>query len=69
MRSREEPKARESITHCLSSSHSDLVNTLLHEMIHAYNFVAERKRDRDDHGEMFRAWMNKLNKGEVQRKR
>ncbi|CAI5452454.1 unnamed protein product [Caenorhabditis angaria] len=39
----------------------DLVETLLHEMIHAYLFVKERNRDRDGHGPQFQAHMNRIN--------
>uniref|UniRef100_A0AAV1VDF8 SprT-like domain-containing protein n=1 Tax=Peronospora matthiolae TaxID=2874970 RepID=A0AAV1VDF8_9STRA len=41
---------------------SDLVNTLLHEMIHAYVFVATPVRDHDDHGPLFQGHMNRINK-------
>ncbi|CEF70040.1 Domain of unknown function SprT-like domain-containing protein [Strongyloides ratti] len=40
----------------------DFVNTLLHEMIHAYLFVTKNNRDRDGHGPEFQSWMNKINK-------
>ncbi|CAI5738453.1 unnamed protein product [Hyaloperonospora brassicae] len=40
---------------------SDLVNTLLHEMIHAYVFVATPVRDHDDHGPLFQGHMNRIN--------
>ncbi|KAG7400650.1 hypothetical protein PHYBOEH_004917 [Phytophthora boehmeriae] len=40
---------------------SDLVNTLLHEMIHAYVFVATPVRDHDDHGPIFQAHMHRIN--------
>ena len=40
---------------------SDLIDTLLHEMIHAYLFVASNKRDHDDHGPLFLAKMNEIN--------
>ncbi|CAA98538.1 DNA-dependent metalloprotease dvc-1 [Caenorhabditis elegans] len=40
---------------------SDLVETLLHEMIHAYLFVKERNRDRDGHGPQFQAHMHRIN--------
>ncbi|CAL8128896.1 unnamed protein product [Orchesella dallaii] len=39
----------------------DLVETLLHEMIHAYLFVAEGSRDREGHGPDFLAHMNRIN--------
>lgn len=41
---------------------SDLVETLLHEMIHAYLFVTQNKRDRSAHGPVFRFHMNRINK-------
>ncbi|KAK1928778.1 SprT-like domain-containing protein Spartan [Phytophthora citrophthora] len=43
---------------------SDMVNTLLvmiHEMIHAYVFVATPVRDHEDHGPLFQAHMNRIN--------
>lgn len=39
----------------------DLVETLLHEMIHAYLFVKERNRDRDGHGPHFQSHMHRIN--------
>ncbi|VDK65046.1 unnamed protein product, partial [Anisakis simplex] len=39
----------------------DLVETLLHEMIHAYLFVTVRNRDRDGHGESFQFHMRRIN--------
>uniref|UniRef100_A0A0N4Z935 SprT-like domain-containing protein n=1 Tax=Parastrongyloides trichosuri TaxID=131310 RepID=A0A0N4Z935_PARTI len=39
----------------------DFVQTLLHEMIHAYLFVTERNQDRDGHGPEFQMWMHKIN--------
>ncbi|XP_054271480.1 DNA-dependent metalloprotease SPRTN-like [Macrosteles quadrilineatus] len=41
---------------------SDLVETLLHEMIHAYLFVTNNNRDRDGHGPEFHKHMNRINK-------
>ncbi|KAL4130444.1 hypothetical protein PRIC2_006441 [Phytophthora ramorum] len=40
---------------------SDMVNTLLHEMIHAYVFVATTARDHDDHGPLFQSHMHRIN--------
>ncbi|KAH3759597.1 sprT-like domain-containing protein [Pelomyxa schiedti] len=40
---------------------SDVVNTLLHEMIHAYLFVTHNNRDHGDHGPNFRTWMATVN--------
>ena len=40
---------------------NDLIDTLLHEMIHAYVLILHRKADRDDHGPLFQAEMNRLN--------
>ncbi|CAI5701495.1 unnamed protein product [Peronospora effusa] len=40
---------------------SDMVNTLLHEMIHAYVFVATPVRDHEDHGPLFQMHMNRIN--------
>eukprot|EP01138_Halocafeteria_seosinensis_P010857 gb/GECG01011090.1/.p1 GENE.gb/GECG01011090.1/~~gb/GECG01011090.1/.p1 ORF type:complete len:395 (+),score=55.27 gb/GECG01011090.1/:1-1185(+) len=40
---------------------SDLVNTLLHEMIHAYLFVSENDRDRESHGPNFQKHMHRIN--------
>nr|XP_002125958.1 sprT-like domain-containing protein Spartan [Ciona intestinalis] len=39
----------------------DLVETLLHEMIHAYLFVTANNRDRDGHGPEFCKHMNRIN--------
>ncbi|VDD92202.1 unnamed protein product [Enterobius vermicularis] len=39
----------------------DLVETLLHEMIHAYLFVTVRNRDRDGHGPDFQFHMRRIN--------
>ena len=40
---------------------SDLVNTLLHEMIHAYLFVTGGNTDRDGHGPNFQKLMHHIN--------
>ncbi|GMT09708.1 hypothetical protein PFISCL1PPCAC_1005, partial [Pristionchus fissidentatus] len=40
----------------------DLIETLLHEMIHAFLFVTVRDRDRDGHGEQFQWHMRRINK-------
>uniref|UniRef100_A0A8D3DC73 SprT-like N-terminal domain n=1 Tax=Scophthalmus maximus TaxID=52904 RepID=A0A8D3DC73_SCOMX len=40
----------------------DLVETLLHEMIHALLFVTQNNRDRDGHGPEFCNHMNRINK-------
>ncbi|XP_034826704.1 DNA-dependent metalloprotease dvc-1 [Maniola hyperantus] len=40
----------------------DLVETLLHEMIHAYLFVTCRDQDRDGHGPNFKEHMYRINK-------
>ncbi|KAI6190163.1 SprT-like domain-containing protein [Aphelenchoides bicaudatus] len=40
----------------------DFVETLLHEMIHAYLFVTERNTDRGGHGENFQAHMHRINR-------
>ncbi|ODM90267.1 SprT-like domain-containing protein Spartan, partial [Orchesella cincta] len=40
----------------------DLVETLLHEMIHAYLFVVEGSRDREGHGPDFLYHMNRINR-------
>ncbi|KAL0478711.1 hypothetical protein AKO1_008326 [Acrasis kona] len=42
----------------------DTINTLLHEMIHAYLFVTCTKDD-DDHGTHFKYWMNFINEAET----
>ncbi|XP_064623736.1 DNA-dependent metalloprotease SPRTN-like [Lineus longissimus] len=39
----------------------DLVETLLHEMIHAYLFVTDNNKDHDGHGPEFQKHMNRLN--------
>ncbi|XP_033317361.1 sprT-like domain-containing protein Spartan [Bombus bifarius] len=40
----------------------DLVETLLHEMIHGYLFLTNNNRDRDGHGPEFCKHMNRINK-------
>ena len=42
-------------------SRGDLVNTLIHEMIHAFLFVTHSDRDRDGHGPRFQAHMHRIN--------
>lgn len=39
----------------------DLVETLLHEMIHAFLFVTHNNRDRDGHGPEFHKHMDRIN--------
>ncbi len=39
----------------------DMVNTLLHEMVHAYLFVKGGNTDRDGHGPNFLAHMKRIN--------
>lgn len=39
----------------------DFVETLLHEMIHAYLFVTHNNRDRDGHGPEFHSHMHRIN--------
>ncbi|CAH1646432.1 unnamed protein product [Spodoptera littoralis] len=40
----------------------DLIETLLHEMIHAFLFVTNRDQDRDGHGPNFQSHMHRINK-------
>ncbi|CAG8668726.1 9211_t:CDS:2 [Acaulospora morrowiae] len=40
----------------------DMIETLLHEMIHAYLFVTKNNRDHDAHGQEFHKHMNRINK-------
>ncbi|KAL8622831.1 hypothetical protein ACOMHN_026952 [Nucella lapillus] len=40
----------------------DLVETLLHEMIHAFLFVADNDREREEHGPNFKKHMHRINK-------
>ncbi|XP_066593026.1 DNA-dependent metalloprotease dvc-1 [Prorops nasuta] len=40
----------------------DLIETLLHEMIHGYLFLTNNNRDRDGHGPEFCRHMNRINK-------
>lgn len=40
---------------------SDLIETLLHEMIHAFLFVTQKDRDRESHGPNFLAHMKRIN--------
>eukprot|EP00164_Ancoracysta_twista_P019669 GFYU01034723.1.p1 GENE.GFYU01034723.1~~GFYU01034723.1.p1 ORF type:complete len:282 (+),score=31.56 GFYU01034723.1:30-875(+) len=44
---------------------SDVKDTLLHEMIHAFQFVTKGNRDHDDHGEKFQAIMRSINASRV----
>merc|ERR1712071_184504 len=41
---------------------SDCINTLLHEMIHAFLFLTQRIQDRDGHGPNFQEHMKRINK-------
>ncbi|KAL6061367.1 Protein with SprT-like domain at the N terminus [Balamuthia mandrillaris] len=41
---------------------SDLISTLLHEMIHAFLFITVQERDRDAHGPSFQWHMQRINK-------
>ncbi|KAF9585673.1 hypothetical protein BGW38_001295, partial [Lunasporangiospora selenospora] len=41
---------------------SDYIDTLLHEMIHAYLFVTQAVQDRDGHGPNFQLHMDRINK-------
>lgn len=40
----------------------DLVQTLLHEMIHAYLYLTRNFKDRGEHGDEFKSHMNRINK-------
>ncbi|CAF0863187.1 unnamed protein product [Brachionus calyciflorus] len=40
----------------------DLVETLLHEMIHAYLYLTRNFKDRGEHGDEFKSHMNRINK-------
>ncbi|XP_028030736.1 sprT-like domain-containing protein Spartan [Bombyx mandarina] len=40
----------------------DLIETLLHEMIHAYLFVTAKDQDRDGHGPIFQSHMHRINR-------
>lgn len=40
----------------------DLVETLLHEMIHAYLYITRNFKDRGEHGDEFKSHMNRINK-------
>lgn len=42
-------------------SREDMVDTLLHEMIHAYLFLTQKVTDRDGHGEEFQKHMRRIN--------
>lgn len=44
---------------------SDLKNTLLHEMIHAFLWITSNNKDHSDHGPTFRAIMNTINSSSV----
>ncbi|KAI7907361.1 SprT-like family-domain-containing protein [Cokeromyces recurvatus] len=41
---------------------SDMIETLLHEMIHAYLFITQRNTDRDGHGPEFLYEADRINK-------
>jgi len=41
---------------------NDVVETLLHECIHAYLFVGTRNTDHSDHGPQFQSHMNRINR-------
>ena len=41
---------------------TDYIDTLLHEMIHAFLFIVTRSIDRDGHGPDFQSHMNRINK-------
>eukprot|EP01126_Amoeba_proteus_P056348 TRINITY_DN706_c0_g3_i1.p1 TRINITY_DN706_c0_g3~~TRINITY_DN706_c0_g3_i1.p1 ORF type:complete len:244 (+),score=33.09 TRINITY_DN706_c0_g3_i1:165-896(+) len=43
-------------------SRKEVVETLLHEMIHAYLFVTQNRKDREAHGPEFISHMDRLNK-------
>jgi predicted SprT family Zn-dependent metalloprotease len=40
----------------------DLVDTLLHEMIHAYLYLTRNYKDRGEHGDEFKSHMDRINK-------
>ena len=40
----------------------DLIQTLLHEMIHAYLYITRNFKDRGEHGDEFKGHMNRINK-------
>lgn len=40
----------------------DMVQTLLHEMIHAYLYLTRNFKDRGEHGDEFKSHMNRINK-------
>lgn len=40
----------------------DLVETLLHEMIHAYLYLTRNYKDRGEHGDEFKGHMNRINR-------
>lgn len=41
---------------------SDLIDTLLHEMIHAYLLITDKRASREDHGPLFQEQMNRVNR-------
>ncbi|KAI0989833.1 hypothetical protein GJ496_004584 [Pomphorhynchus laevis] len=43
-------------------SRKETIETLLHEMIHAYLFITQRNTDRDGHGPIFQSHMNRVNR-------
>lgn len=40
---------------------ADMIETLLHEMIHAYLFIVDQNRERDSHGPKFKGIMKTIN--------
>lgn len=46
-------------------SPKEVKETLLHEMIHAWQFVTSGNRDREDHGAIFKSKMSEINAGKV----
>ncbi|CAG7816674.1 unnamed protein product [Allacma fusca] len=43
-------------------SRKDLIETLLHEMIHAYLFIVDGDKEREEHGPKFLSHMNRINR-------
>ena len=43
-------------------SRKELVETLLHEMIHAYLYITRNFKDRGEHGDEFKGHMNRINR-------
>lgn len=49
------------MTRVFSRTEKDVLNTLLHEMIHMYIILVDKQYPKNQHGKLFQAWADKLN--------